>query len=39
MEMPEADLAATVAAFLSEFPQELVHLESIQLSLQDVPQK
>ncbi|KAF8058465.1 hypothetical protein HT031_005589 [Scenedesmus sp. PABB004] len=39
LEMPPAALGETIAGMLGDFPRELVHLEAVQLSRDDVPQK
>jgi hypothetical protein len=39
VEMPPEALVATVAAYLADFPPELVHLEVVQLSRDDITQK
>jgi hypothetical protein len=39
LEMPPAQLRAKIAEFLADFPPELVHIEAVQLSLEDVTQK
>lgn len=39
LEMPPQQLADTVGAFLADFPPDLVHLEALQLSRDDVTQK
>lgn len=39
LEMPPEQLAATVSTFLADFPADLVHLEALQLSRDDITQK
>lgn len=39
LEMPPHQLANTVASFLADFPPDLVHLEALQLSRDDITQK
>ncbi len=39
LEMDDEQLAAKITEFLGQFPSELVHLEAVQASLLDVPQK
>lgn len=39
LEMPPQQLADTVGALLADFPPDLVHLEALQLSRDDVTQK
>lgn len=39
LEMPPEALAATVASFLADFPSDIVHLEALQLSRDDITQK
>jgi hypothetical protein len=39
LEMPPEQLAATVSSFLADFPADLVHLEALQLSRDDITQK
>jgi hypothetical protein len=39
VEMPPEDLAEKIREFLSDFPADLVHIDTVQLSLNDVPQK
>eukprot|EP00878_Enallax_costatus_P032065 GHUV01035163.1.p1 GENE.GHUV01035163.1~~GHUV01035163.1.p1 ORF type:complete len:162 (+),score=26.22 GHUV01035163.1:662-1147(+) len=39
LEMPPEQLAAKISDFMAEFPTELVHIEAVQLSLEDVTQK
>jgi hypothetical protein len=39
LEMPPAQLREVIAEFLADFPPELVHIEAVQLSLEDVTQK
>jgi len=39
LEMPPEQLAAKISEFLSDFPPEMVHIEAVQLSRHDVPQK
>jgi hypothetical protein len=39
LEMPPQQLAETLAAFVAQFPPGLLHLEAVQLSRADAPQK
>jgi hypothetical protein len=39
LEMPPQQLVATVASYLADFPVDLVHLEALQLSRDDITQK
>jgi hypothetical protein len=39
LEMPPGQLREKIAEFLADFPPELVHIEAVQLSLEDVTQK
>jgi hypothetical protein len=39
LEMPPGQLSEKIAEFLADFPPELVHIEAVQLSLEDVTQK
>jgi hypothetical protein len=39
LEMPPDQLREVIAEFLADFPPELVHIEAVQLSLEDVTQK
>eukprot|EP00879_Flechtneria_rotunda_P014549 GHRR01015204.1.p1 GENE.GHRR01015204.1~~GHRR01015204.1.p1 ORF type:complete len:259 (+),score=66.55 GHRR01015204.1:88-864(+) len=38
LEMPPDQLGQKISEFLASFPPELVHLEAVQLTLEDVPQ-
>ena len=39
VEMPPEELAEKIREFLSDFPADLVHIDTVQLSLDDLPQK
>lgn len=39
VEMSPPELVDTVASFLADFPPDLVHLEALQLSREDITQK
>jgi hypothetical protein len=39
IDMPEEEVAATISSFLADFPPGLVHIDTVQLSHNGVPQR